>query len=105
MARKDQLRRQRAGTVINVTSKKQESDVVQALFGVENHLNEKFAGKISITHEKQWYLRDIRRRAREDLPGYGISLSLRQELHPPRRRYSPYRGKAGRRVQIPDSHS
>ena len=59
MARKDQLRRQRAGTVINVTSKKQESDVVQALFGVENHLNDKFAGKISITHEKQWYLRDI----------------------------------------------
>jgi len=31
MARKHQLREQRAGTVINVTSKKQESDIIKAL--------------------------------------------------------------------------
>lgn len=59
MARKDQLRRQRTGTVINATSKKQESDVIQALFSVERHLNDRFADSISITHEKQWYLKDI----------------------------------------------
>ena len=31
MARKHQLRGQRTGTVINVTSKKQESDIIKAL--------------------------------------------------------------------------
>ena len=59
MARKDQLRRQRTGTVINATSKKQESDVIQALFSVERYLKDRFADSISITHEKQWYLKDI----------------------------------------------
>ena len=31
MARKDQVRRQRSGTVINATSKQQETDLVKAL--------------------------------------------------------------------------
>lgn len=59
MARKQQLREQRAGTVINVTSKKQESDIIKALEEVVEHLTRKFERKISLAHEKQWYLKDI----------------------------------------------
>jgi len=59
MARKDQLRDQRAGTVINVTSKKQESEVIQALKQVVEGLARKFEKKICLSHGKQWYLKDI----------------------------------------------
>jgi len=59
MARKHQLRVQRAGTVINVTSKQQESDVIKALVQVIDYLGDKFEKKVSLVHEKQWYLRDI----------------------------------------------
>ncbi|HOE13013.1 MAG TPA: EcoRI family type II restriction endonuclease [bacterium] len=59
MARKEQLRQQRTGTVINVTSKKQESDIIQALLRVEDHLTERFNKKISLVHVKQWFLKDI----------------------------------------------
>ena len=68
MARKDQLRRQRFGTVINVTSKKQESDVIKALLQVEKHLNRVFAGQVSIRHERQWYLKDIVAELRHSYP-------------------------------------
>lgn len=59
MARKHQLRDQRAGTVINLTSQKQESDVMKALVQVVEYLGKKFAKKILLTHEKRWYLKDI----------------------------------------------
>ena len=59
MARKDQLREQRTNTVINVTSKKQESDIIQALERVVVHIQQKFGTRISLVHEKQWHLRDI----------------------------------------------
>ncbi len=59
MARKHQLRDQRAGTVINVTSKSQESDVTKALRQVVSHLDSKFGAKVSLVHQKQWLLRDI----------------------------------------------
>ena len=59
MAKKRQLRKLRAGTVINVTSKKQESDVIQALLWAVKYLREAFGKKIALFHEKQWYLRDI----------------------------------------------
>lgn len=59
MARKHQLREQRAGTVINVTSKKQESEVIQALKRVVDDLAVKFEEKVFLIHEKQWYLNDI----------------------------------------------
>jgi len=50
MARKHQLRRQRAGTVINVTSKKQESDIIRALFQVVEYLDVRFGDKLSLVH-------------------------------------------------------
>jgi type II restriction enzyme len=59
MARKHQLREQRAGTVINVTSKKQETEIIRALVVVVEYITEMFGKNVSLVHEKQWYLRDI----------------------------------------------
>ena len=59
MARKDQLRKQRTNTIINVTSKKQESDIIQALGRVVVSLQQEFGTRVSLVHEKQWYLKDI----------------------------------------------
>ena len=72
MARKDQLRRQRSGTVLNLSSGKQESDVAKALLRVEKYLGRRFPGGVSIGHEKQWYLRDIVARLRHDYPHTGF---------------------------------
>lgn len=68
MARKEQLRKQRTGTIINVTSKKQETEVIQALEKVVVYLTSKFGKKISLVHEKQWYLKDIVRELRSTYP-------------------------------------
>jgi type II restriction enzyme len=68
MARKHQLRDQRAGTVINVTSKCQESDVTKALRQVVGHLDSKFGTKVSLVHQKQWLLRDIVAELRDTYP-------------------------------------
>lgn len=68
MARKHQLRTQRAGTVINVTSKKQESDITKALKQVVKHLQTKFKTKIYLVHEKQWRLSDIVTELRHTYP-------------------------------------
>jgi len=68
MARKDQLRVQRAGTVINVTSKQQESDVIKALVQVVEYLGGKFKKKISLVHQKQWYLKAIVAELRDTYP-------------------------------------
>lgn len=46
MARKHQLRTQRTGTIINLTSKEQESSVMKALVKVVERLGAKFATKI-----------------------------------------------------------
>ncbi len=59
MARKHQLRDIHAGMIINVTSQKQESDVIKALQKVVDYLTHKFGQKISLVHEKQWFLKDI----------------------------------------------
>lgn len=56
MARKHQLRTQRTGTIINVTSKKQESDIIKALNQVVEYLQTRFGTKITLVHEKQWLL-------------------------------------------------
>lgn len=57
MARKADLRRLRTGTVINTTSKKQESDLGMALQRVVNRLETDF--EVKLYHETQWRLRDI----------------------------------------------
>jgi len=72
MARKKDLRTQRAGTVINATSQKQESDVVRALTTVTDELQKRFPAKISLIHEKQWYLKDIVAELRHTFPDVGF---------------------------------
>lgn len=57
MARKADLRKQRTGTVINTTSKKQESDLGRALNRVVERLQTQF--NIRLHHEPQWRLADI----------------------------------------------
>ncbi len=59
MARKSQLRQQRTNTVINVTSKQQETAIVQALHRVVDDISQKFGTRVTLGHEKQWLLRDI----------------------------------------------
>ena len=58
MARKAQLRRQRTGTVINATSKRQETELVKALERTASYLDRKFIG-VEFYHSKTWYLSDI----------------------------------------------
>ena len=58
MAKKDQLRELRAGTVINVTSKKRKrEDIDQALKKVVTKL--RGMSPIALRHGKEWKLRDI----------------------------------------------
>lgn len=59
MARKAQLRVQRTDTVINVTSKKQEDDIIKALSLVVEYLGQRFGTEIRLAHAKQWFLKDI----------------------------------------------
>ena len=59
MARKKDLRKQRTGTVINTTSKKQESDIIKALEQVIENLQARFKSEITLVHESKWYLKDI----------------------------------------------
>lgn len=66
MARKVDLRRLRSGTVINTTSKKQESDLGKALQHVVDQVTAKFT--VKLYHETQWKLSDIIANLRESFP-------------------------------------
>lgn len=59
MAKSDQLRKIRGGTVINFTAKKQETDLAKALARVERALKEKFGEDIVLAHDRRILLRDI----------------------------------------------
>ncbi|MCY3857726.1 MAG: restriction endonuclease [Gammaproteobacteria bacterium] len=59
MARKGQLRVQRANTVINVTSRRQEQDIYRALQNVVNTLDSRYGEEVTFSHNVQWYLKDI----------------------------------------------
>lgn len=53
------LRERRAGTVINVSSKKQETDLIKAIKRVESTINRKYREAIKLSYASRWYLRDI----------------------------------------------
>jgi type II restriction enzyme len=57
VARKADLRRLRAGTVINLTSTQQESKLGQALKGVISRIEKQF--DLALQHDKTWPLREI----------------------------------------------
>jgi len=66
MAKKDQLRALRTGTVINATSKAQEKDVDRALRNVVRDLRASWP--IAMIHEKEWKLAAICAHLREHFP-------------------------------------
>lgn len=101
MARKHQLREQRAGTVINVTSKKQESDIIKALRQVVDRLDRKFARKISLAHEKQWYLKDIVAELRHTYPDTTFHYHFDSSSIRPDGGILHIRGKAGDKFMYP----
>lgn len=66
MARKADLRRQRTGTVINLTSKQQESLLGVALTAVVEKLTQRFG--VRLYHERDWRLRDVVAMLRDSFP-------------------------------------
>ncbi|MEJ5253010.1 MAG: hypothetical protein HPY54_06670 [Chthonomonadetes bacterium] len=58
MAKKEQLRRVRTGTVINLSAKKQETTLGRALRRTEAIIRGKFPS-VQLIHESQWFLKDI----------------------------------------------
>jgi type II restriction enzyme len=66
MARKHQLREQRAGTVINITSKKQETQIGRALSEVATRIVAAFG--VTLVHESQWKLAAVVTRLRPFFP-------------------------------------
>jgi type II restriction enzyme len=57
MSRKADLRKQRDGTVINATSKKQETDLVNSLQYVVAALTDEFS--VELRHDSSWKLSDV----------------------------------------------
>ena len=106
MSRKHQLRTQRAGTVINRTSTKQESAVMKALLQVAKHLSSTFRQKITLVHEKQWLLKKIVEELRHSYPDIEFhyhfdTSSIRPTGHPlhqgaPRQAHLPYSHRRGK---------
>ncbi len=69
MADSDRLRKLRTNTVINVTSKKQETDVIKALGQVLEHLDAVFGKRITLAHQNHWRIPDIVAELRKTYPG------------------------------------
>jgi len=67
VARKADLRRQRAGTVINLTSKQQETALGKALKKVVTRLQTEFTG-IRLNHQQSWRLAEIVDQLKHDFP-------------------------------------
>lgn len=67
MANKQSLRVQRAGTIINMTSKEQEKALAKVLKEVCIHLVGKFK-YLSLVHEKSWFLRDVVKKLKTEYP-------------------------------------
>jgi type II restriction enzyme len=66
LSRKEDLRKQRDGTIINLTSKKQESDLASALREVVLRLTDEFG--VVLRHEVQWRLSEVVSGLRESFP-------------------------------------
>jgi type II restriction enzyme len=66
MARKADLRRLRAGTVINLTSTQQETKLGQALEAVVSRIRQEFP--VVLQHDKSWLLHEIVANLSKDFP-------------------------------------
>ena len=83
MAEKHRLRVNRAKTVINTTSKKQEKELDLALQNVRSRLYQKFPG-IELKHESNWVVATVVAQLRSDFPNvdfhyYHESSSMRPD--------------------------
>ncbi len=74
MARKDGLRITRTGTVINVTSSKQEGELAQALVTVVERLTEEMG--VRFHHVREWKLGEVVGRLREAFPETGFHYNF-----------------------------
>src|SRR5438128_2373949 len=66
MARKSDLRKQREGTVINLTSSKQETELGHALRAVEARIQEEF--EVLLDHRPSWVLSEIIEALKAEFP-------------------------------------
>jgi type II restriction enzyme len=77
MSSRDRLRKDRKGTVINLSSKKMESDLVVALIDAVEGVAKDF--EVKLVHEKQVFLKDIVQHLRNAYPDivfeYGLDTS------------------------------
>lgn len=67
MAKREQLRVLRTGTVINTNSKKQETEIDRALHLVEQAIIARYG--VVLHHSRQWFLKDIVADLRRQFPG------------------------------------
>jgi type II restriction enzyme len=66
VSKKEELRHQRAGTVLNLTSKKQETTLGTALERVVDRLTADFG--VRLVHKKDWYLAEVIGQLSADFP-------------------------------------
>jgi len=66
VTKKDDLRAQHTGMILNLTSKRQEDSIGQALMATIAKIKEQFG--LTLTHEQQWWLRDVIERLRSEFP-------------------------------------
>lgn len=86
MAEKHRLRRNRAGTIINLTSKQQESNLGQALELATAQLLKDFGLKMS--HKKKWKLPEIVERLSKEFANFANSITQRIQGASPGKRTS-----------------
>ena len=81
MSRSEELRVQRAGTVVNLTSKQQESDLGKALVLVEKTLKSKFG--VELSHERQWLLSQVVLSLRGSFPDVAFNYHFKRSAMKP----------------------
>ena len=85
MARKADLRIQRTGTVINLTSSKQETTLGHALTEVVAKLIADFG--VALQHKKDWLLSDVIAQLRGDFADVSFGEPLKRSKHEARWRH------------------
>ena len=101
MAKKEQLREIRAGTIINVTSKKQETKIIQALIRVVDYLGRKFNKKVALVHENRWFLKDIVSELRHAFPEIEFHYHFNKSFITPDSGILYIRGQRGDELSYP----
>jgi type II restriction enzyme len=103
MSHKHQLRTDRAtkSPIINATSRGQESEVIQALRLVVDHLENKFDQKISLVHERQWNLRTIVAELKHSFPEVEFHYHFESSSIRPDGGILYIQGKPGDRLSYP----